>query len=198
MPDELVVRDQLNEALFSAVHSGEHGLGTVPKLIKRALQEQVWKERFVRAKRQHFAGFVTFAEYIDAVPPEGLGATVSLVRRLVADDPEASDLLDKALQRKSGRPTETVDNVHDIARPTGNAAATSLRRLRKHRPDIHARVLNGEITPHAGMIEAGLRPRTISIPLDPERAAQYLKRHLSVAERAELIRHLLANSERAA
>jgi hypothetical protein len=195
MPDELVIRDQLNDALFNAVHSGEHGLGTVPKLIKRALQEQVWKERFVRAKKQHFAGFVNFAEYIDAVPPEGLGATVSLVRRLVADDPEASDLLDQALRRTpaDNQPVNIVNG-----RPLGNTRSRALRALRDHHRDIHARVLTGEITPHAGMIEAGLRPRTISIPLDPQKAAQYLKRHLSVAERAELIRHLLANSEAAA
>src|SRR5205809_2119483 len=100
MPDELVIRDQLNEALFSAVHSGEHGLDTVPKLIKRGLQEKVWGERFVRTKQQHFDGFRTFAEYVTATPPEGLGASVQLVQRLVADDPEASDLLDRALQRK--------------------------------------------------------------------------------------------------
>jgi hypothetical protein len=35
-----------------------------------------------------------------------------------------------------------------------------MRRLRKDRPDIHARVLAGELTPHAGMIEAGLRKKT--------------------------------------
>lgn len=61
---------------------------------------------------------------------------------------------------------ETGD-VH--VRPTGNTAAAALRRLRKDRPDIHARVLSGEISANAGMVEAGFRkPRrsTKRTPLD--------------------------------
>jgi hypothetical protein len=46
--------------------------------------------------------------------------------------------------------------VHDHKeRPAGNSVAAALRRLHKDRPDIHARVLAGEITAHAGMVEAG-------------------------------------------
>ena len=41
-----------------------------------------------------------------------------------------------------------------------SADAAALRRLRKDRPDIHARVLAGELSPHAGMIEAGFRKRS--------------------------------------
>ena len=48
-------------------------------------------------------------------------------------------------------------NVH--IRPSGNSRAAFLRRLRKGRPDIHARVLAGELSPHAGMIEAGFRKK---------------------------------------
>jgi hypothetical protein len=44
-------------------------------------------------------------------------------------------------------------------RPTGTSRAYALRRLREQRPDIHARVLAGEISPHAGMVEAGFRKR---------------------------------------
>jgi hypothetical protein len=33
------------------------------------------------------------------------------------------------------------------------------RHLRRDRPDIHDRVLSGEISAHAGMIEAGFRKR---------------------------------------
>ena len=48
-------------------------------------------------------------------------------------------------------------NVH--IRPSGNSRAAFLRRLRKDRPDLHARVLAGELSPHAGMIEAGFRKK---------------------------------------
>jgi hypothetical protein len=53
-----------------------------------------------------------------------------------------------------------------------------MRRLRKDRPDTHARVLAGEITPHAGMIEAGFRKKTERKKLIP------LKRQLKALDRS--------------
>jgi hypothetical protein len=50
-------------------------------------------------------------------------------------------------------------DVHISKRPAGNSTAAFLRRLRKDRPDIHIRVLAGEISAHAGMIEAGFRKK---------------------------------------
>ena len=80
---------------------------------------------------------------------------------------QRDDARDRANVRPAGRPAKsgTVYNnesnnqsdVHGSERPAGNSRAAFLRRLRKHRPDIHARVLAGELSPHAGMIEAGFR-----------------------------------------
>jgi hypothetical protein len=68
---------------------------------------------------------------------------------------------DRANRRPAGRP-KILDNnegdVQDLA-PTGNSAAAALRRLERYRPDILDRVLAGEISAHAGMIEAGFRKR---------------------------------------
>lgn len=72
------------------------------------------------------------------------------------------DARDRANLRPRGRPgivdTEKND-INNSDRPTGTSAAAALRRLRKDRSDIHARVLAGELSPHAGMIEAGFRKR---------------------------------------
>lgn len=51
-------------------------------------------------------------------------------------------------------------------------------KLRKDRPDLHAQVLAGELSPHAAMVEAGFRKRTITVPLEPGAAAT-LRRHCS-------------------
>jgi hypothetical protein len=56
-------------------------------------------------------------------------------------------------------------NVH--ISPSGNSRAAFLRRLRKDRPDIHARVLAGELSPHAGMVEAGFRKKPVRKKLTP-------------------------------
>ncbi len=98
-------------------------------------------------------------------------------------DARALSALDKAVQEdpggarnpwgRAGKPDADeriiVDNVHNdyhTDRPTGNAADAALRRLRKHRPDLHEQVLTGGLSPHAAMVEAGFRKRTISIPTD--------------------------------
>ena len=80
---------------------------------------------------------------------------------------QRDDARDRANLRPTGRPAkaETVYNdesdVHAFDRPSGNSRAAFLRRLRKDRPDIHARILAGEITPHGGMVEAGFRKKPI-------------------------------------
>jgi hypothetical protein len=53
-------------------------------------------------------------------------------------------------------------DVHEVRRPSGNKTEAMLRRLREadrqefpHVEAIYRRVLAGELTPHAGMVEAG-------------------------------------------
>jgi hypothetical protein len=75
---------------------------------------------------------------------------------------QRDDAKDRAQQRPGGRP-KTVDNGGgniNSSRPSGTSKAYALRRLRKDRPDLHTRVLAGEISAHAGMVEAGFRKRT--------------------------------------
>jgi hypothetical protein len=78
---------------------------------------------------------------------------------------QKDDAADLRNLRPAHRPTkaETVYNgdrvVNTSGRPVGNSRAYALRRLRDQRPDIHARVLAGEISPHAGTVEAGFRKR---------------------------------------
>jgi hypothetical protein len=68
---------------------------------------------------------------------------------------------DRANRRPAHRPSKTVYNgdcdVHASKRPSGNSAAAALRRLERRRPDILDRVLAGELSTHAGMLEAGFR-----------------------------------------
>ena len=67
-------------------------------------------------------------------------------------DSVARDLLDAAVQRQHGGGRKSdrinVDNVN-VERPTGNSESAALRRLRKDRPDLHAQVLDGELSAHA-------------------------------------------------
>src|SRR5262245_53066346 len=85
--------------------------------------------------------------------------------------------LEKALQRKHGgdhgnQYTGGKSNIVTLAtQPKGNERAKALRRLRKDRPDLHEQVLEKKLSPHAAMVEAGFRPKTITVPIDINKAA---------------------------
>jgi len=133
-----------------------------------------------------------FREFVRQGPLAGLGASLDLVRRLVGDDPEAMDMLDRALGSRQGERTDLVDIVNEVvAGPDGNSAQYALRRLRDARPDLHAEVLAGALTPHAAMVAAGFRRRTYSIDLgDAAVAARAIRRHASPEFVADLVRAL--------
>ncbi len=96
--------------------------------------------------------------------------------------------------RRRGRPTKEEQeankgNIVNFIR--GNNPGYAVARLQRDRPDLHERVLAGELSPHAAAIEAGFRKRTVSIPLEPKAAAAALRRHFTNEELAELIEALV-------
>jgi hypothetical protein len=187
MPNELVVRDQITEALHDSLHRGMHGLSALPGLLKRALEERAWEERIVRSTGERFPGFPSFEAYVQGAPPEGLGGEVKVLRELLKSDVKALDLLDKALQHRHGGPRGKNDNIN-LAQPNGTNAEQALRRLRKDRPDLYARVLAGELSPHGAAVEAGFRPRTATVRLDDmDSLARTLRRRLTPKQLVEVV-----------
>lgn len=186
----LRARGGLVDALSSALDSGGHGLSNVPVLLKRLLAEEWWRE--FETVRGEVVRHERFEEFVAAPPLKGLGSEISLIKRIVADDPEAVDLLDRVLQRQVGRPREAVDNINNSeGRPSGNSQARALRRLRKDAPELHAEVIAGRLSAHAAMVKAGFRTRTISVPVEhPDRVAAALRRHMTQEQLEELVRHL--------
>lgn len=170
-------------SLSSAVSSGASGLQDIPELLRIVLEDDGWRD-FVTLRGEHRTPS-SFHEFVTLPPLRGLGAdSVDQLRRLVGDDPELRDLIDRAVQRKQG---QIHNNVKNLSQPEGNSIDAALRRLRKDAPELHAKVLAKELTPHAAMVQAGFRHKTITIPADdPERIAATLRRHLSDEARAEL------------
>lgn len=136
----------------------------------------------------------SFEAFVTTPPLEGLGTSVRTIRNLIRDDPEAIELLDRALERPTGKAGHNVDNVNvkePEERPDGNSAQQAIRKLRKDRPDLLERVKAKELTPHAAMIEAGFRVRQIQVPAVPAIAARRLAKHFDVRELiAELSRYV--------
>lgn len=174
------------EALGSALLRGGAALENVPGLLKRLLREEAWRE--FQPKIGPVVRHERFADFVTTPPVQGLGASVELVRRIVADDPEAVDLLDKALQNPVGNPGN-VNNINE--RPCGTSKDYALRKLRKDAPELHAEVLAGRLSAHAAMVKAGFRPRTFTVRPEPKSAARTLRKHMTREQLLELARLLM-------
>ena len=72
--------------------------------------------------------------------------------------------------------------------PRGFETRNNLRRLRKNKPELHERVITGDLTPHAAMQEAGFLPKRRNVNMyDPESAAGTIAKHMDRDKIAELI-----------
>jgi len=177
----------LVDALGSALQRGGHALGTVPELLKRVLAEESWR-KFV-TKRGEEVSHERFAEFVVTPPLRGLGATVDLVKRVVAGDPEAEKALRDVL-KDQGHRSDIRNNVTEVEVVTGNARAYALDRLAREAPELHAQVLAGKMSAHAAMVKAGFRPRTFTVRPEPKSAARTLRKYMTADQLAELVRLL--------
>ncbi len=201
--DDLVYYDSVVDALRSALREGQAGLGDVPGLLKQVLRDGMWRKRVV-VKMGSVQTFERFEDFVRTPPLEGLGASLPLVKRLAGDDRELLDLLDKATVGEQGahegnQYTERNGNPDNVMVSTppeqGNAEQYALRRLRKQRPELHQRVLAGELSPHRAMVEAGFRAPTLTVPLDPARAARILAKHFDVMQLIDALARLATPKE---
>lgn len=190
---EEVYNGQMGRALYSAIRDGK-AIENIPGLVKLIIKEQCWKRLLIESTGE-VKEYTNFAEYITTPPPEGLGTDIETLWRLCGNDIEAQTAIDEVTKRGNGgnnnpngiggKSHKTIDNVDNIHidnipdRPDGTTRQAGIRRLRTQRPDLHTRVLAHEISVHAAMIEAGFRPKTVTIPIDPKRAAKTIKQHFT-------------------
>jgi hypothetical protein len=179
------VRTPEYEEVAEAQRAFQFGLHDVADKLGRLLQSGSWK-RFETPTGLR-SGASTFEEFVRERRPLGLETNLETVRQVCGNHKWIRDLLDQELQRPVGtnQHTEGVENLN--TRPDGESVEYALRRLRKDRPDLHQKVINEEMSPHAAAVQAGFRTRRFSISGDPKRAAPILLRHLSPDDVKELI-----------
>lgn len=190
--DPLIERDQLIGDLRGALHDGESGLMYVPRLLRKVLETEAWRERFDTKTRSRVA-FSGFVQFVTTPATEGLGATVDLIDRIVGtDDPDLLRLLHEA--KKVGRGSRTDLRLGEESTPSqkGENSSLTARRLAVDAPEEYEAVKRGEKSIHAAALSAGIRRRRIPVRLDsPESAAKTLRRHMPPEARQALARLLL-------
>lgn len=70
-----------------------------------------------------------------------------------------------------------MNDTRRLLLPRGNSTAAGLRRLKRERPDLLAKVEVGEMTAHFACVLAGFRHRTVHLPVDDlNRSVQVLRK----------------------
>ena len=154
----------------------------MPDRIKKILRESLRCGRVIQQTGE-FIRFKSFVDFVKTKPLEGLGADISMRQRMCGSDIEALDLIDRAVQGKHGGDRKSREfkdnNVRLDQNRGGSSHQYALRKLRKSRPDLHARVLSEELSVNQAMEAAGLRRAMIGIPAAPTRAAVALANKFS-------------------
>ena len=186
---------QLLGHLYGSVRDGKK-IDNIPGLVVQLIEEDIWREVYIK-ELEYTVKYDKFEDIIITPPPEGLGTTVDILKRLIVDNKTLS-LLDEVLRVGPGAPLGNLnqlgtidDNIHNSREsPTGTSRQAGLRRLRKDRPDLHKKVNDGDMTVNAAMVEAGFRAKTFTLPLDVAIIAKKLKERLTTDQLNDLISKL--------
>lgn len=146
-------------------------------------EPKTW-ERFCQEVLGYDAGYVEkIREGLELLEADGV--TTATAGQAVEECRKRGGQL--ANQNASKQKTN-VDIIHNRfpERPAGTSVAASLRRLQRDRPDLAAKVLDGEMSAHAAAQEAGFRLKQHTIPHDTQKAAAAIKRHFTRVEREEM------------
>jgi len=133
-------------------------------------------------------GIFNFSHFFEAIVQE----------RDVEKRGQMADDVQAVLKSGPGAPKGNVNAAGKAEHNSGNARIESLgkrndsdyvlARLHRDRPDLEARVLAKELSANAAAIEAGFRERTITVPLNPEKAARILRKYFSADQLAQIAR----------
>lgn len=192
--DVPVYRGQLTHDLGNALHAGVHGLDVIPKLLRRALELEAWKERVVIETGEIIEGFASFEEYVHATPPAGLGSSMPVIERLLKDDTQALVKIRKETKHQGAR-TDTNNFHYNIMEvKQGTSKAYLAERLGRERPELYEQVKSKQKSIHKASVEAGFIPRTIPVAIeDVDSIARTLRKHLDATQLDELVKRLTDN-----
>lgn len=164
----------------------QRSLSELPATLKEIIKTKAWQ-------RWRWVGS-SFAQnslggYLTTPPPNGVGIEIDTVWKLVADDPEALELLREEVVPPVGTNQHTDeghDNVmtHEKAKQ-GNSLGYTLERLKREHPKLFERVKAKELSANAAAIEAGFRKRPV--PFDQiKKLIAKLRPELTDEQREEL------------
>jgi hypothetical protein len=176
----------------------------LPELVKQVVSENMWREHLYEKTGEMFS-FDNFQEFVETHPPDGLGSNIKTLLHLCREDTVVLAMIDEVIQNgnvkgyKSDFNVNTADDVEagETAKKTPSSSKElGLRKLRQHAENnktiakLRDKVLAGEMTVNAALIESGLRIERVTIPKTIDKAAEALKKTYTKDELKELVKQL--------
>lgn len=158
---------QVCNSAISALSHGETNLSIFPKLLRRIITEQAWKNRKVPGKGM--VEMKSLRELVTTPPITGWGEDPAKIEAVIRDDAEVLAMWREAMKPGQGTRTDLGDNVTQVEKPKGNSRSYAVSRLQRESPELFAKVAAGEMSANAAAIKAGFRRR--KTPLDTLRQA---------------------------
>jgi hypothetical protein len=141
--------------------------------------------------------YTVFSAFVTAEWPRGLDTNVRTLRRLIADDPTALNLLERAVQNPVGTNQHSQGGmIHSTLTPAGtrDRADQQRRRLREQHPEVYSDVLAGQLTVNRAAVSAGIRPKRISVNVtSPHSVATTLRKNMQPNDFNELLKYVVTD-----
>lgn len=94
--NELVYFDDITQSLSKAVARGEASLDAVPGLLRMIIRRKMWRKR-ISSITGGIVEFESFEQFVNALPPEGLGTTIEAIKCLCCNEPKMLATIEKAI-----------------------------------------------------------------------------------------------------
>lgn len=153
----MLPRDSINTLQQLLIDGGGKAFDLVPKLLSRVIEERQWQNH----TDKHGEPFKSFEAFATHPYWQGLESSIDDLRAYCRKHEKVARLIDAEVDKqptkaeagaKGGRGKKAVCNTKSFA-----GATYILKRLKRDRPDLFARVIAGELSANAAAIEAGWR-----------------------------------------
>lgn len=169
-----IEKGQLAIATVQCFTRSAGSLSNFPGLIKKVIEEKVWERRIHHGR---LIELPSLRSLITERPITGWGQDPRKIEHILRDDPDVLVMYREAMLQGSGTRNDLDNNVTEVKeRVTGNSRAYSIDRVKRDAPQFADAVLAGKMSPHAALVEAGIRRKTWTAPCDVDELAKAIER----------------------
>lgn len=150
--------DSIRDLQRLMIDGGEKAFDLVPTVLANVIKEKRWADKTDKDGKP----FASFEAFVSHKLWYGLESSIDDLLAYCRKHREVQKLILDEVQPVAGHGEiggghTRGDNVTSAPRKRGNSATYTLRRLKRDRPDLADKVINGDLSANAAAIEAGFR-----------------------------------------